>query len=61
MMGMYLQLYCWWYLKFDSTKMFNTGDLVRWLDDGNLEHQGRGDDQVKIKVCWTQKLFRHYH
>ncbi|PKX90060.1 putative NRPS-like enzyme [Aspergillus novofumigatus IBT 16806] len=29
--------------------MFNTGDLARWLPDGNLETLGRNDDQVKIK------------
>ncbi|KAG2415096.1 hypothetical protein HFD88_006287 [Aspergillus terreus] len=29
--------------------MFNTGDLARWLPDGNLEILGRNDDQVKIK------------
>lgn len=31
--------------------MFNTGDLGRWNDDGTIEHLGRVDDQVKIKVC----------
>lgn len=30
--------------------MFNTGDIGRWRDDGTLEHLGRADDQVKIKV-----------
>ena len=30
--------------------MFNTGDLGRMLPDGSLEHFGRVDDQVKIKV-----------
>lgn len=30
--------------------MFNTGDLVRWREDGSLETFGRADDQVKIKV-----------
>jgi non-ribosomal peptide synthetase component F len=29
--------------------MFNTGDVVRWRDDGSLEIFGRKDDQVKIK------------
>lgn len=29
--------------------MFNTGDLGRWTQDGDLEHLGRIDDQVKIK------------
>ncbi|KAI0702917.1 putative nonribosomal peptide synthetase [Cytidiella melzeri] len=33
----------------DGTFMFNTGDLGRWLPDGNLEHLGRVDDQVKVK------------
>lgn len=33
-----------------STFMFNTGDLGRWRPDGTLEHLGRVDDQVKIKV-----------
>jgi acyl-coenzyme A synthetase/AMP-(fatty) acid ligase len=31
--------------------MFNTGDLGRWLENGELEHLGRQDDQVKIKGC----------
>ena len=30
--------------------MFNTGDLGRWRNDGTLEHLGRIDDQVKVKV-----------
>lgn len=30
--------------------MFNTGDLCRWLPDGSIAHEGRADDQVKIKV-----------
>ncbi|KDR67497.1 hypothetical protein GALMADRAFT_258084 [Galerina marginata CBS 339.88] len=29
--------------------MFNTGDLGRWRDDGQLDHLGRVDDQVKVK------------
>ena len=33
--------------------MFNTGDLGRMLPDGSLEHFGRVDDQVKIKVSRT--------
>lgn len=33
----------------DGTRMFNTGDLGRWTEDGNLEHLGRKDEQVKIK------------
>jgi len=30
-------------------KMFNTGDLGRWRKDGQLDHMGRVDDQVKVK------------
>ncbi|KAL0573472.1 hypothetical protein V5O48_008480 [Marasmius crinis-equi] len=29
--------------------MFNTGDLGRWRKDGQLDHMGRVDDQVKVK------------
>ncbi|KAG4418099.1 hypothetical protein IFR04_008760 [Cadophora malorum] len=37
--------------KFDSlgSVMFNTGDLCRWNIDGTITHEGRADDQVKIK------------
>jgi len=30
--------------------MYNTGDLGRWLDSGEIEILGRTDDQVKVKV-----------
>jgi len=30
-------------------RLYKTGDLVRWLEDGNLEYIGRNDDQVKIR------------
>jgi amino acid adenylation domain-containing protein len=31
-----------------SLRLYKTGDLVRYLPDGNLEFIGRADDQVKI-------------
>ena len=31
-----------------SNRLYKTGDLVRWLPDGNLDFLGRIDDQVKI-------------
>lgn len=29
--------------------IYKTGDLVRWLEDGNIDYIGRIDDQVKIR------------
>lgn len=31
------------------TRLYKTGDLVRWLSDGNIEYIGRRDFQVKIR------------
>ncbi|RAM48430.1 MAG: non-ribosomal peptide synthetase [Hapalosiphonaceae cyanobacterium JJU2] len=32
-----------------ETKLYKTGDFVRYLKDGNLEYLGRRDEQVKIR------------
>lgn len=34
---------------FGKGKMYHSGDLVRWLPDGNIEYIGRIDAQVKIR------------
>ena len=32
-----------------NARLYKTGDLGRWLPDGNIEYLGRIDDQVKIR------------
>jgi amino acid adenylation domain-containing protein/non-ribosomal peptide synthase protein (TIGR01720 family) len=35
---------------FDKTeRLYRTGDIGRWLKDGNIEYLGRVDDQIKIR------------
>ncbi|WP_323840242.1 non-ribosomal peptide synthetase [Photorhabdus africana] len=33
----------------NGLSLYKTGDLVRWLDNGNLEYLGRNDYQVKVR------------
>ncbi len=35
--------------KGDGQRMYKTGDLAKWLPDGNIEYLGRIDEQVKIR------------
>ncbi len=56
---------------FDNTlyynKMYKTGDIVRWLESGNIEYLGRQDEQVKIRGYRIElkeienKLFSYKH
>ncbi|SIT01149.1 non-ribosomal peptide synthetase [Achromobacter sp. MFA1 R4] len=32
-----------------GARMYRSGDIVRWMGDGNIEYAGRGDHQVKIR------------
>ena len=35
--------------KNNASRLYRSGDLVKWLTDGNLEYVGRMDDQIKIR------------
>ena len=37
-----------------GTVLFQTGDLVKWRADGELDHVGRVDDQVKVNGVRTE-------
>jgi acyl-coenzyme A synthetase/AMP-(fatty) acid ligase/acyl carrier protein len=33
----------------DGARMYKSGDLARWRQDGTIEYLGRNDDQIKIR------------
>lgn len=37
------------YITNESSKLYKTGDLCRYLSDGNIEYIGRNDEQVKVR------------
>lgn len=38
-----------------GTRLYKTGDLARYLPDGNLELLGRVDNQLKIRGVWIEQ------
>ncbi len=49
----------------DYQVLYRTGDIVRWLEDGNIEFIGRRDSQVKIRgfrieLTEVEKVIRDY-
>jgi hypothetical protein len=49
-----------------NSRLFQTGDLARYLPDGNLEYLGRADQQVKIRgqrveLSEVEAVLRQHH
>ena len=47
------------------SRAYRTGDIVRWLPDGNIEYIGRNDGQVKVRgfrieLTEVEKVIRDY-
>ena len=47
------------------SRAYRTGDIVRWLPDGNIEYIGRNDGQVKVRgfrieLTEVEKVIREY-
>ena len=36
-------------LSLENQELYKTGDLARWLPNGNIEYMGRKDNQVNIR------------
>ncbi|NIM12056.1 MAG: amino acid adenylation domain-containing protein [Candidatus Aminicenantes bacterium] len=49
------------YRTYNSKKIYKTGDLARWLPDGELEYLGRIDLQVKIRGYRVELGEIEYH
>jgi amino acid adenylation domain-containing protein/non-ribosomal peptide synthase protein (TIGR01720 family) len=47
--------------KLYNERIYKTGDLVRWLPDGNLEYIGRNDNQIKIHGLRVELGEIEYH